>query len=198
MQPGDALLIVDVQNDFCPGGSLAVPEGDRVVPVLNEAARRCHAAGLPVFATRDWHPPHTRHFVSGGGAWPPHCVQGTPGAHLHPNLTLPAGTPLLSKGMDPNEDSYSAFGAENEAGEHLPDLLRGLAVRRIVLGGLATDYCVRATAEDAIRDGFAVVVLTDGVRGVDVQPGDSERALAALRSLGAEETTLAALTSAAS
>ncbi len=190
MERGDALLIVDVQNDFCPGGSLAVPGGDAVVPVLNEYARRFHAAGLPVLVTRDWHPPETVHFTTGGGTWPPHCVQGTRGAAFHPGLRLPDGAILLSKGMDPTADSYSAFDAVAEDGRSLVQVLHGLDVRRLFIGGLATDYCVRASAEDAITDGFAVVLLTDAMRGVDLQPGDSERALEEMRSLGATETTL--------
>lgn len=191
MQQGDALLIVDVQNDFCPGGSLAVPEGDRVVPVLNEYARRFHDAGLPVIATRDWHPAQTRHFQSGGGVWPPHCVQGTPGADLHPDLRLPDGALLLSKGMDPEQDSYSGFEAETDDGRRLLDLLRGIGVRRLFVGGLATDYCVRATTQDARAAGFDVAVLTDAVRGVDLRPGDSERALEEMRAAGAREASLA-------
>lgn len=191
MQAGDALIIVDVQNDFCPGGSLAVPGGDAVVPVLNEYARRFESAGLPVIATRDWHPAETRHFVSGGGVWPPHCVQGTPGAEYHPGLSLPASVLHLLKGMDPSQDSYSAFDALNENGETIAAILRALGIRRLFIGGLATDYCVRATAHDAIGDGFAVTVLSDAVRGVDLQPGDSVRALEDMRQEGAGETDLA-------
>ncbi|HEY8490951.1 MAG TPA: bifunctional nicotinamidase/pyrazinamidase [Dehalococcoidia bacterium] len=185
-----ALAVVDVQNDFCPGGSLGVPEGDRVVPVLNQYARRFHEEGSPVIATRDWHPPKTRHFQEGGGPWPPHCVQGTPGAAFHPDLRLPPGTTVLSKGMDPNEDSYSAFDARTDAGESLAELLRRLGVEELYVGGLATDYCVRATALDALAQGFRVTVLTDAVRGVDVTPGDSERALREVVEAGARTATL--------
>jgi nicotinamidase/pyrazinamidase len=191
MQAADALVIVDVQNDFCPGGSLAVPDGDAVVPVLNEYARRFEGSGVPVIATRDWHPAETRHFVSGGGVWPPHCVQGTSGAEYHPQLDLPSGAVHLLKGMDPDQDSYSAFDAIDESGESIATILRALGVRRVFLGGLATDYCVRATARDAIADGFTVVLLTDAMRGVDLQPGDSVRALEEMRAEGARETDLA-------
>jgi nicotinamidase/pyrazinamidase len=191
LQPGDALLIVDVQNDFCPGGSLPVPRGDEVVPVLNEYARRFHEAGLPVIASRDWHPPQTKHFQSGGGQWPPHCVQGTPGAEFHPNLRLPEGTIVVSKGMDPSQDSYTAFDAVTDDGRPLLQLLRNLGVRRLFVGGLATDYCVRASVLDALRHGFEVILLTDAVRGVDVTPGDSERALQEMRAAGAQEMTVA-------
>ncbi|MER3420738.1 MAG: bifunctional nicotinamidase/pyrazinamidase [Chloroflexota bacterium] len=191
MQTGDALLIVDVQNDFCPGGSLPVPHGDEVVPVLNEYARRFRAAGLPVIASRDWHPAQTKHFQSGGGQWPPHCVQGTPGAEFHPDLRLPEGTIIVSKGMDPNQDSYTAFDAVTDDGRPLLQLLRDLGVRRLFVGGLATDYCVRASVLDARRQGFEVVVLRDAVRGVDLQPGDAERALQEMLAAGAREMTLA-------
>jgi len=191
LQTGDALLIVDVQNDFCPGGSLPVPHGDEVVPVLNEYARRFRAAGLPVIASRDWHPAQTKHFQSGGGQWPPHCVQGTPGAEFHPDLRLPEGTIIVSKGMDPNQDSYTAFDAVTDDGRPLLQLLRDLGVRRLFVGGLATDYCVRASVLDARRQGFEVVVLRDAVRGVDLQPGDAERALQEMLAAGAREMTLA-------
>lgn len=193
MQAGDALLIVDVQNDFCPGGSLAVAHGDEVVPVLSEYARRCHAAGLPVIASRDWHPPRTRHFTTDGGAWPPHCVQGTPGARFHPRLALPPGTVIVSKGMDPDSDCYSAFDARTEDGRPLAQLLDELGARRLLVGGLATDYCVRHSVIDAARHGMSVVVLADAVRAVELQPGDAARALDAMRAAGATETTLAAL-----
>jgi nicotinamidase/pyrazinamidase len=191
VQQGDALVIVDVQNDFCPGGSLPVQEGDAVVPILNEYARRFSAAGLPVIATRDWHPPQTRHFTTGGGVWPPHCIQRTHGAAFHPDLQLPDGVVIVSKGMDPDSDSYSGFDAVTEDGRTLAEVLRTLGVRRVFVGGLATDYCVRHTALDARKQGLDVVLLTDAVRGVDIQPGDSAKALEELRAAGASEMTLA-------
>lgn len=193
MRQGDALLIVDVQNDFCPGGSLPVADGDAVAPVLTAYAERFHAAGLPVIAARDWHPPQTRHFVSGGGVWPPHCIQGTAGAEFHPDLRLPAGTVIVSKGMDPRADAYSAFEAVTEDGRTIARLLRDLGVARVFIGGLATDYCVRASALDALDAGFAVVALTDAMRGVELQPGDTARALAEMRQRGAEGLTLAGM-----
>lgn len=182
----DALVIVDVQNDFCPGGSLAVPEGDRVVPVLNACAERFARAGAPVFASRDWHPAETRHFKAWGGVWPPHCVQGTHGARFHPDLRLPPGTEVVSKGMDPNEDAYSVFQAETAAGRPFAAALKERGIRRLFVGGLATDYCVKATVLDALRQGFAVVVLEDAIRAVDVTPGDGARALAEMTQAGAE------------
>ena len=186
----DALVVVDVQNDFCPGGALAVPEGDAVVPVLNRYAERFAARGAAVFASRDWHPARTRHFAAYGGVWPPHCVQGTPGAALHAGLALPASALLVSKGMDPEEDAYSCFQARADAGSDFASLLATRGIRRLFVGGLATDYCVKATVLDALRAGLAVVVLQDAVRAVDVQPGDGGRALAELAAAGAASARL--------
>jgi len=186
----DALLIVDVQNDFCPGGALPVPRGDEVVPVLNRYAERFHAAGAPVFASRDWHPERTRHFKAWGGAWPPHCVQGTPGAAFHPELRLPPGTVIVSKGQDPEQDAYSAFQAVTDEGLGFAAALGARGVRRLFVGGLATDYCVRASVLDALKEGFEVVVLEDAVRAVDVQPGDGARALEEMTAAGARRARL--------
>ena len=180
-----ALILVDVQNDFCPGGALAVPEGDRVVPALNREIGRFGRAGRPVVASRDWHPAETTHFQSGGGPWPPHCVQGQPGARFHRDLRLPRDAIVVSKGTGPREDAYSAFQARDDQGRALSDLLRQRGVRHLVVGGLATDYCVRATVLDGLRQGFQVTVLEDAIRGVDLQPGDSERARAEMRDAGA-------------
>ncbi|MBI2216304.1 MAG: bifunctional nicotinamidase/pyrazinamidase [Candidatus Rokubacteria bacterium] len=186
----DALLIVDVQNDFCPGGALAVPEGDRVVPVLNAYAERFARAGAPVFASRDWHPARTRHFQAWGGAWPPHCVQDTRGAAFHPDLRLPAATDIVSKGMDPEADAYSAFEATTVDGRSLEAALAARDVRRLFVGGLATDYCVKASVLDALARGFEVFVLEDGVRAVDVHPGDGIRALEEMTAAGARGARL--------
>jgi nicotinamidase/pyrazinamidase len=181
----DALVIVDVQNDFCPGGTLAVPAGDEVVPVLNRYAERFAARGAPIFASRDWHPATTKHFKAWGGAWPPHCVQGTRGAELHPELRLPSGTELVSKGADPELDAYSCFQAETDAGLPFAAALGEVGVGRLFVGGLATDYCVKATVLDALKEGFEVVLLEDAVRAVDVNRGDGERALAEMKAAGA-------------
>jgi nicotinamidase/pyrazinamidase len=186
----DALVVVDVQNDFCPGGSLAVPDGDSVVPVLNRYAERFDAQGAAVFASRDWHPPRTKHFAAYGGIWPPHCVQGTAGAAPHPALVLPARTQVVSKGMDPEEDAYSCFQARAEQGGDFASLLAAREIQRLFVGGLATDYCVKATALDALRAGLRVVVLQDAVRAVDVTPGDGARALAELAAAGAASARL--------
>jgi nicotinamidase/pyrazinamidase len=180
-----ALLIVDVQNDFCPGGALAVAGGDQVVAPLNREIERFNAAGRPVVASRDWHPAETTHFASGGGRWPPHCVAEGPGAAFHADLRLPPDAIIVSKGTGATEDAYSAFEARDSSGRDLGEILRERGVRRLVVGGLATDYCVRASALDALAQGYQVELLREAVRGVDVSPGDSERALAELQAAGA-------------
>jgi nicotinamidase/pyrazinamidase len=180
-----ALILVDVQNDFCPGGALAVPDGDKTVPHLTREIERFARAGRPIVASRDWHPTETTHFKSGGGPWPRHCVADQPGAAFHPELRLPEAAVVVSKGTGPTEDAYSAFDARDGRGRELDDVLEASGARRLVVGGLATDYCVRATVLDALRKGYEVTVLREGVRGVDVKPGDSERALAEMRAAGA-------------
>ncbi len=177
---GDTLLVVDVQNDFCPGGALPVAEGDRVVPVLNRWIERAVRARIPVFASRDWHPRGHVSFAERGGPWPPHCVQGTAGAELHRDLALPPGAVLVSKGTSLDRDAYSAF-----EGTDLAERLRAAGVRRVFVGGLALDYCVRASALDALKHGLDVVLLVQATRPVEVSPGDGERALAELRAAGA-------------
>lgn len=185
MKNDAALLIVDVQNDFCPGGELAVPGGDRVVEPLSRVAGCFAAAGLPVLATRDWHPPVTMHFSGFGGVWPPHCVQDSPGAAFHPALRLPEGTLVISKGSDPDSDSYSAFEGLSADGSSLRDILAALHVRHLYVGGLATDYCVRSSVLDARKTGLEVTVLTDAIAGVDVAAGDCEKALEEMERAGA-------------
>lgn len=186
----DALIVVDVQNDFCPGGSLAVPGGDAVVPVLNEYMARASDAGVAIFASRDWHPEDTRHFVARGGPWPPHCVQGTSGAEFHPDLRLPPGAVVVSKGMSAEDQGYSALEASLPDGRPLMEALQAHGVRHIYVGGLATDYCVRATVLDALKSGFETSVLIDASRPVDVKPGDGERALDEMLAAGAEPQIL--------
>jgi nicotinamidase/pyrazinamidase len=185
MQGKAALIVVDVQNDFCPGGALGVKNGDEIIPVLNRYMDRFRAAGLPVIATRDWHPVKTTHFKEYGGVWPPHCIQETRGAAFHADLHLADDVILVSKGMGADEDSYSAFHGKDDSGTPLSKLLRGLGVERIFVGGLATDYCVKYTALEGMKEGFTVVVLGDAIRGVNLQPDDSERALIAVRDAGA-------------
>jgi len=176
----DALILVDVQNDFLPGGALAVPDGDAVVGPLNRWIERFEQAGAPVFATRDWHPADHCSFKPQGGPWPPHCIAGTPGAAFAAGLRLPAGCQVVAKATRAERDAYSGFDGTGLA----PELARR-GVRRVWLGGLATDYCVRATALDAIANGFEVHVIVPAVRAVEVQPGDGERALEAMRAAGA-------------
>jgi nicotinamidase/pyrazinamidase len=186
MPSKDALIVVDVQNDFCPGGALAVKDGDQVVPVLNRYMDQFAQAGLPIFATRDWHPEKTTHFNTYGGPWPPHCIQGSKGAQFHPDLQLPPDTVIVSAGMRADEDGYSGFLGINDSGTKLVDLLRQRGIERIFVGGLATDYCVKHTVLDGLREKFKVVLLTDSVRGVNLQPGDSERAIGQMLHAGAE------------
>lgn len=182
MQPRahDALLIVDVQEDFLPGGALGVPRGDEVVEPLNEWARRFARAGLPVFATRDCHPRNHCSFQAQGGPWPPHCVAGTAGARFAAQLQLPAFTVVIPKGTACGQEAYSGF-----AGTGLAGKLRAAGVRRLWVGGLATDYCVLHTVLDALGEGFEAVLLPDAVRAVDAAPGDGERALERMRRAGA-------------
>jgi nicotinamidase/pyrazinamidase len=176
---GRALVIVDFQNDFTPpDGALAVPEGDRIAERLNALARSGEFD--LVVATRDWHPPDHGSFAERGGPWPVHCVRDTPGAQLHADLDAAAVNVIVDKGQDPDAEGYSGF----EATE-LGDLLRERGIEELTVAGLATDYCVKNTALDALREGFAVTVDTAAVRGVEVEPGDSQRALEELRAAGA-------------
>jgi nicotinamidase/pyrazinamidase len=185
MREKAALIIVDVQNDFCPGGALAVQDGDEVVPILNRYIDRFQAAGMPIVATRDWHPLKTTHFKNYGGVWPEHCVQDSGGAAFHSNLQGLTNAVVVSKGTAPDEDSYSGFDGKDDAGTPLAELLRRLGVQRIYVGGLATDYCVKHTVIDGLKAGFAVVLLGDAIRGVNLTPDDSERALGEMRAAGA-------------
>ena len=184
MKKDTALLLVDVQNDFCPGGSLPVPEGDRIIAPLNRMAACFAAAGLPVVASRDWHPAETSHFKQFGGAWPSHCVQGSHGAAFHPGLQLPAATLVISKGGEPDSDSYSAFDGITEEGKTLSEILTP-DIRKLYVGGLATDYCVRSSVLDALLEGYAVTVLVDAIAGVDITEGDSKNALDEMKLAGA-------------
>lgn len=185
-----SLLVVDVQNDFCPGGALPVASGDEVVPVLNEYVRQFQQVGGPIYFSRDWHPPRTTHFREWGGAWPPHCVQDTIGAEFHPSLHMPSDAAIVSKGMDPNQDSYSAFQGLDATGRPLADSLRERGVQRVYVGGLATDYCVKCSVSDALRSGFEAVLLADAVRGIDLNVGDVARAIESMRAEGARIATI--------
>ena len=181
LTPSDALLLVDVQNDFCPGGALAVADGDAVVPVLNRWIEAARQGGAKVYASRDWHPTNHISFAARGGLWPTHCVQDTPGAAFHPDLELPNDTVVVSKAQQPYHEAYSAF----DGGE-LGKELRAAGIRRLWVGGLATDYCVKASVLDAVElPGLEVHVITDAIRAVDVVPGAGEAALNAMREASA-------------
>jgi nicotinamidase/pyrazinamidase len=176
--PGSALLLVDVQVDFCPGGALPVPSGDGVVPVLNRWLAAARARGVPVYVSRDWHPPGHPSFAEAGGPWPAHCVQDSPGAAWHPDLELPPDAVPVSKGARFDRDQLSAFDATG-----LGERLVRDGVKVLWIGGLAGDVCVRATALDALAAGFEVHVLEAGVRSVDPEAGAA--ALAEMRAAGA-------------
>lgn len=180
-----ALLIVDVQKDFCPGGALPAPGGDRVVGPLNQYIDEAATRGWPVYASRDWHPPVTRHFRQYGGEWPVHCVEETEGAAFHPDLRLPASAIIVSKGQSQAKPGYSAFEGYTLDGRTFADDLRERRIDHLYVGGIATDYCVKHSVLDARRAGLEVTVLADAVAGVDVKRGDSARALEEMKEAGA-------------
>ena len=166
LRPGDALVIVDVQIDFCPGGALPIDRGDDVVPIMNRWIHAASAAGVPVYASRDWHPAGHVSFVDSGGRWPPHCLQGSDGARFHSDLDLPGSATIVTKGARIDRDQYSAF---DDTG--LGDELRSRGIARVWIGGLAQDVCVRATVLDACQQGFDVVVIEDATRPVSRENG---------------------------
>lgn len=176
----DALVIVDVQNDFCPGGTLAVSSGDEVARTMTRTADAFHGQGGRVFVTQDWHPTGHSSFLESGGPWPAHCVQGSYGAELHPDLNLPDGYITVKKGSDPDIDAYSGF-----LDSDLEEQLTSAGVTRIFVGGLATDYCVLNTVLDARQIGFETYLLSDGIGSVDVNKGDGERAITRMLAAGA-------------
>ena len=182
LQNGDALIVVDVQVDFCPGGALPIEHGDEVVAVLNHWIAGASEAQIPIYISRDWHPQHHLSFAESGGAWPVHCVQDSPGARFHPDLKLPTSAVVVTKGTRFDRDQYSAF---DETG--LTSELRKQGVRRVWVGGLAQDVCVRATVLDARREGFDAVVIADATRPVTRAGGD--RANEEMRQAGARFDT---------
>ncbi len=190
MEKDSALLIIDVQNDFCPGGALGVAGGDDIIPLINEYIELFRAKGLRIIASRDWHPRITKHFKEFGGVWPVHYVKGSIGAMFRASMRLPPDALVFSKGMDPEQDDYSALHARSEAGAPLPEFLACEGIKHIYICGLATDYCVRQTALEGLRQGFAITTLVDAVRGVDLEPGNSERALAEIQAAGTRLMTL--------
>jgi nicotinamidase/pyrazinamidase len=180
-----ALVLVDIQNDFCPGGALAVPEGDQIVDVVNKLIPR-----FPfVVATQDWHPPGHISFKERGGPWPPHCVQGTHGAQLHPAIDQSGIDLLVRKATSPDADAYSGFDAQDESGHKLDELLKSRGIKKVYVAGLATDYCVRATVLDALKNGYEVCAITDAMRAVNVHPDDGAKALDEMKSKGARLVT---------
>lgn len=179
-QSKQALIVVDVQNDFCPGGALAVSEGDEVVEPLNELIDEFLERGNPVYKSRDWHPPQTKHFQAYGGTWPIHCVQNTKGAEFHPQLRDDPRIRVISKGLG-DTDCYSAFDETDLASQ-----LHEQGVEELVVGGLATDYCVKATVLAGLNEGFKVRALKNAMRAVDVNPGDGERAIQEMKVAGAQ------------
>ena len=177
----DALIVVDIQVDFLPGGDLSVNKGETVIAPMNEYVRIFSGASRPVFFTRDWHPRNHLSFRENGGPWPPHCVMDTPGAMFPQELMMPAENKhIISNGMKTESDVYSAF-----QNEQLTSILQGQGVRRVYIGGLATDYCVKNTVLGALNLGFEAVVLLDAIQGIDVNPGDSEKAVRQMLCAGA-------------
>ncbi|HEX2530109.1 MAG TPA: nicotinamidase [Burkholderiaceae bacterium] len=180
LEKSDALLVLDVQNDFLPGGALAVRDGDEVVPILNEYIALFVAQGLPVYATRDWHPSNHCSFTERGGPWPPHCIAGTAGAGFPPTLNLPKNAIVVSKAMDPDKEAYSGFDHSD-----LAEQLQRAGIRRVFIGGLTTDYCVRESVRDALAQGFQVELLVDATRAINVHPGDGPAAIREMTERGA-------------
>jgi nicotinamidase/pyrazinamidase len=185
LSQNDALLLIDIQNDFLPGGSLAVPNGDQVIPVLNGYIEQFVNRQLPVFATRDWHPSNHCSFIQQGGPWPEHCIANSKGAEFAASLHLPASTDIISKGIDAKQDGYSGF--VNPA---LKEQLDNAAARRLFIGGLATDYCVLNTVRDALNYHYRVLLLTDAIRAVNVRQQDGENAINEMIQKGAVPITL--------
>ena len=180
LTPHDALLIADIQNDFLPGGALGIRGGEEILPILENYIRRFHRRGHPIILTRDWHPPDHCSFVSRGGVWPVHCVAGSPGSLPPASFPTPDSAVIIYKATDRNQEAYSAF--QNTS---LGRLLRDLSVRRLFVGGLATDYCVLNTVKDARTEGYDVCLLTDGIKAVNLVPDDGRRAEEEMISLGA-------------
>ncbi|MHB1591257.1 MAG: isochorismatase family protein [Sulfuricella sp.] len=177
---GDALLLVDVQNDFLPGGSLAVPAGDEVIPALNRYIQAFRRASLPIYATRDWHPIDHCSFRAQGGLWPPHCIADSTGAAFSPKLDLPPVAVVIAKATRRDADTYSGF-----EGTELEQRLRMDGINRLFVGGLATDYCVLNTVKDALARGFDILLLLDGIRAVNLKPEDGQRAIEEMTLFGA-------------
>ena len=169
MQSQQALLVVDIQNDFCPGGALGVQESDQIIPVVNKYVQQFLRKQITVFISRDWHPIKTNHFKEFGGPWPTHCVQNTTGGDFHPDFQIPESAIILSKGNDPQLDGYSVFDAVDFNNQPFSEVLKKMAINELFICGIATDYCVRFTALDALKSGFKVNILVDAIKGVDLE-----------------------------
>ena len=190
IRANSALLVVDMQNDFLPGGTLGVTQVDTMIPSVNAYVHLFEEHPHPIFFTRDWHPPKTTHFVTHGGPWPPHCVQGTWGAAFHPDVHVPQEAIILSKGMDPHEDAYSAFHSRDDEGRYLEDLLRDYSVEHIYICGLALDYCVKWSCIDAAGKGLHMYPLIDATRAVNRHIHDAEIAVEAIVRVGGQLLTI--------
>lgn len=181
----DALIVVDYQKDFCPGGALAVEGGDQIASILNSYIDLFRKADAPIYATRDWHPSDHVSFKERGGQWPPHCIMGSKGAEFQEDLELPGDAKIISKGTDPGREAYSGF-----EGTGLEDDLKQEGVARLFVGGLATDYCVKNTVLDGLRAGFEAYLLRDATSAVNLQPGDGEVAIDEMAEAGAGVVTI--------
>jgi nicotinamidase/pyrazinamidase len=184
-----ALIIVDIQNDFLPGGALPVPKGDEVIPVINKYIELFSKVKAPIFATRDWHPLNHISFKTQGGPWPPHCIQNSKGAEFASELKLPKNAIIISKAVNPNAEAYSGF-----EGTELALKLKELGIKKVFIGGLATDYCVKNTVLDALKNGFKTFFLEDASRGVNLKPEDSENAIKEMINKGALKVKISDLT----
>jgi nicotinamidase/pyrazinamidase len=181
----DALIIVDIQKCFFPGGALPVRDGDQVVPVLNKYIKKFQKAEAKIYATRDWHPSNHESFKDYGGKWPPHCIQGNEEAKFHPDLKLPVDTAVISAGDKPDVEGYSGFDHTE-----LENKLKKAHVDRIFVGGLATDYCVKSTVLDALEKGFETILLTDAIKGINEKPDDAKNAINQMLSKGVKVATI--------
>lgn len=186
-----ALVVVDVQNDFCSGGKLPVPGGDKVIGPLNGYIQIFKAKGLPIFASRDWHPEKTKHFKDSGGDWPKHCIQNTKGAEFHPSLSLPESAVILSAGMDPESEGYSAFEGKSQNEKGFQEVLEEQNIKKLYVGGLATEFCVKHTVLEALNRGFKVQLLVDAIAGIDSE--EAKKAKEEMITKGAEKMTLESL-----
>jgi len=181
----DVIIIVDVQKDFCPGGALPVPRGDKIIPILNQYIELFERYGAKIYATRDWHPPNHVSFISQGGKWPPHCVRGTRGAEFHPDLSLPDNTKIISKAIHPKKEAYSGFD-----GTILSEELEKNESQRVFVGGLATDYCVKNTVLDSLTLAYETHLLVDATLGINLEAYDTQRAIEEMVKKGAKKSKL--------